>query len=273
MDFREHEIIQVRKELERRRGVLVGFAKNVNAKMDEIDRCEIIQYLDHLQLPIRPETAPELMKMFVKSCFSYSILRKFCVASLGEIPTLNTIDECLARIFNLDSFRLVDTWFPGNLKNVAEAIQKKHQFDLDSNEPRPRMVRVMIDGSTEMAKRLKTGLPAFYQPLDKVTKQDPELMWEYVLEFSKNIYNVGPALICDFLKEIGYSQFVKVDHHFKKQFPALIHNGSSCRKLSPRKQFIQSLSLAKKLEMTPFHLDKILYIWGKYGMGDSNGMA
>lgn len=265
MLFDEREVSQVRRELERRREILAKLARDQNAPLDKLDRQEIILYLERGLLPARPHAVTDLMKAFVKSCFSYAVLRNFCVSILGEIPTPETIGECLARVFNFGSFRLEETWLPIKLRSAAEQIQAREQYDLNSNEPRPRMVRVLLDGSAEMGRRLDKGISAFYTSLDKVTQRDPEFVWKYVEDFSDPIYNVGPALICDFLKEIGYSQFVKVDHHFKKQFPTLMYSGDDCKALSPKRHFILAQHLADRLGMTPYHLDKILYDWGRYG--------
>jgi len=40
--------------------------------------------------------------------------------------------------------------------------------------------------------------------------KSPIEMWNLALEISKSINNVGVALICDFLKEIGFTRYVKV---------------------------------------------------------------
>ncbi len=89
-------------------------------------------------------------------------------------------------------------------------------------------------------------------------------MWELATEISKSINNVGVALICDFLKEIGFTRYVKVDHHFKREFPELISTSKKCKQ-SPKESFILSQELADSIGITPFHLDSILYLWGRYG--------
>jgi hypothetical protein len=265
MLLNEIQISQVRRELKRRREILIRLALDQSAQLDKLDRQEILRYLEQGLLPERPHSVPDLMKAFVNSCFTYAVLRNFCTSILGEIPTPETIGECLARVFGFGTFRLEETWLPEKLRSAAEEIQAREQYNLYSNEPRPRIIRVLIDGSAEMGRRLDEGLSAFYSSLDTVTHSAPEIIWKYAEDFSDRIYNVGPALVCDFLKEIGYSQFVKVDHHFKKQFPSLIHGGDACKKLSHKSHFILSLHLAERLGMTPYHLDKTLYQWGRYG--------
>lgn len=267
MQIEENLISEISNELERRRKILIMNAKNRAFPMDKLDRADIVLYLEEGKLPERPDSIPGLMKAFIKSCFTYSVLRNFCRKKmLGEIPTPDTIPECLARIFNSNPFRLEETWYPDQLKKLAGEIQALRCFDLSSNKPESRMICVLLDGSTEMKKRLENGMPSFFSEIEKVTKSDSETIWKYVEDFSGAIYNVGPALISDFLKEIGFAQFVKVDHHFQKQFPTLFK--INCGRMSPKQHFVLSQKLSERIKMTPYHLDRILYEWGRYGANE-----
>jgi len=259
--FDELQLPAIRAEMIRRREILVRLAKDPSAPMDKLDRQDIVLYLDQGAIPRRPESVPGLMKAFVKSCLTYSVLRRFCVSLLGEIPTPDTIGECLARVFCCQAFRVEQTWTPEGLRTAAEHIQAQAEYDLDSKIPRPRITRVLLDGSKEMHRRLARGMAGFYESVDQAVGRGPDVMWSWVLEFSQGIRNVGPALTCDFLKEIGYAQFVKVDHHFTNEFPSLIK--ANCEQLSSREHFVFSQRLARWIGMTPYHLDRILYEWGR----------
>lgn len=263
-----HQLSAAKLEFEFRRSTLVEWAKAPSTQMDPLDRHEIIKYLaDGLQ-PDRPEDVPSLMKAFLKSCYSYSVLRKFSTAVLGEIPTPVKMDVLLERTFSEKAFLEDQTWLPPNLKKAALSIQQRRNFDLKSKKPLPRMLRVMLDGSDQMTRRLNNGLGAFYEELDRLSASTPEDMWSYVEEFAKPIYHVGPALICDFIKEIGFIRFVKVDHHFLKQFPGLFGEAQACSRLSAKKHFVLSQRIADALGYQPYYLDRILYEWGRYGRID-----
>ena len=125
------------------------------------------------------------------------------------------------------------------------------------------MISVILDGTKEMGQRLEFGIERFYHELEEINKSTGEEMWKYVAEFARQIYNVGTALICDFLKDIGCDRFVKVDHHFKKEFRSLL-GLNDCKKLSSKEHFIWSQEISNLLEMSPFHLDHLLYQWGRY---------
>jgi hypothetical protein len=127
------------------------------------------------------------------------------------------------------------------------------------------MVRVMLDGADQMAHRLQSGLRPFYESIQHVSASTPEAMWTFVEELARPIYNVGSALICDFIKEIGFLRFVKVDHHFLRQFPSLLGQSLGCSRMSNKKHFILSQELSDALGIQPFYLDRILYEWGRYG--------
>jgi hypothetical protein len=43
----------------------------------------------------------------------------------------------------------------------------------------------------------------------------------------------------------------------------------NCKKSSGKQVFLSSQKLADQLEITPFHLDKLLYLWG---WANSNGL-
>lgn len=259
----QNEINAVRYELMMRRDKLIKFAHDQKLQMDKLDRKCIITFFQHWEIPERPKDVPELMKTFFTCCFTYAPLRKYLASIAGSIPTPSMLPNCLSKIYSEKEFLAGQNWTPAKLHNIASKIQQKEGFDLKSNKFKPRMISVILDGSIEMEKRLGFGVERFYQELDRINKSSGEEIWEYVSEFPKQIHNVGTTLICDFLKDIGCDRFVKVDHHFKKEFPSLL-GLNDCNKLSYKEHFILSQEISHMLEMSPFHLDHLLYQWGRY---------
>ena len=172
------------------------------------------------------------------------------------------LPNCLSRIYSEDAFR-DEIWLPDRLHHIAARIQERERYDLKSNRFKPRMISVILDGTKEMGRRLEFGITIFYREIEGINKSSGEQIWKYVSEFPRRIHNVGTALICDFLKDIGCDRIVKVDHHFRNEFPALLHL-EDCKKLSFKKHFILSQEIADLLEISPFHLDHLLYQWGRY---------
>jgi hypothetical protein len=257
------KIKSVHSELMRRRDKLIKFAHNPNFQMEQLDRECIITFFEHWELPKRPKNIPDLMKTFFSCCFSYAPLRKYLTSIAGSLHTSSTLPNCLAKIYSKDEFLIDKNWIPSRLNDIASEIQQKEKFDLKSNKFKPRMIAVILTGAPEMEKRLENGIDKFYQELDRINSSTVEEIWKYVSGFQKRIYNVGTALTCDFLKNVGCDQFVKVDHHFKKEFPNLL-GIDDCKKLNSREHFSLSQEISNLLDISPFHLDHLLYQWGRY---------
>ena len=231
--------------------------------MDPLDVECIISFFQKDDHPERPKDVPHIMRKFFTSCFSYAPLRRYLTSVAGSIPDSFILPACLAKVFSEKKFSKSEKWYPPFLYAVANDIQIKSNYDLKSKEFKPRMISVILSGSNIMAERLKNGIDSFFMELDAVNKETGSEIWKYVLGFSKNIYNVGPNLICDFIKGIGFERFVKVDHHLKREFPELL-GLDECHRLSDKEHFILSQNLADHLGMSPFHLDHLLYQWGRY---------
>jgi hypothetical protein len=253
----------VSREVERRREILIAGSYDASFPMEPTERKRIQELLERWQTPNRPATVPELMKQFCVSAFSYAPLRNnFLKPLIRGIPMRDTIARALSAGFDNKEFLNDAKWFPEPLGELARRIQAFNNFDLSSRQFKPRIVAVMVTGSAKLKQELSGGLEAFYKKIADVT--DPLDMWRLVNDFSITIDQVGPALICDFFKEMGFTGYVKVDHHFKTQFSRLVFSEASCRN-SPQKSFILSQKIAKDIGMTPFHLDSIMYLWGRYG--------
>ncbi len=75
------------------------------------------------------------------------------------------------------------------------------------------------------------------------------------IDISRNIRGIGFALACDALKELGYSNYVKPDIHMIDICDSL---GFSDRK--PINVFNAMIRIAEKCEVTPYALDKVLWL-------------
>ena len=78
---------------------------------------------------------------------------------------------------------------------------------------------------------------------------------EYV---SKNIHWYGFALSCDFLKELGYSDFIKPDTHINTIFHGL---GLSKTK-DDRSVFRAAIEYSKSINEVPYRVDKLFWLIG-----------
>jgi hypothetical protein len=145
-----------------------------------------------------------------------------------------------------------------------------------------------------MIPKLANGLNQFYAEIAAACEQGPNAMWAYAEEFAglnrynpDKIRNVRLALISNFFKEIGFTQFIKVDRQVKTKFPVLIDSvrqnilpelQSPPEHYSDKKIFLRIQEISTKIfaleqeenledtNMNPFMIDKIIYIHGAEGL-------
>ncbi|WP_298370433.1 hypothetical protein [Azospirillum sp.] len=89
-------------------------------------------------------------------------------------------------------------------------------------------------------------------------KGDPYLLVALPLILSREIYGLGFALACDFLKEIGRVDFPKPDTHTK----FLINNLGISSAQDDYQAVLDICWAARKIDLTPYEFDKILWLIG-----------
>jgi len=249
-------------EIDRRRTILIERSYENTFPIIPSERIRIQSILEKRDTPSRPADAITLTKQFCTSAFSYAPLRRYLASFIKNIPMRDTIHIALSRAFDDGAFLKDSNWYPESLFKLASRIQAKENYDLSRKQFKPRIISVLISGSKQLSEEIKNGLDAFYQKIENVTS--PSEMWNLAKNFSVPIDNLGPTLVCDFFKEIGFTRYVKVDHHFRREFPELISHLKKCDQ-NPKESFILSQKIADSIGMTPYHLDSILYLWGRYG--------
>lgn len=265
---RRQFVSQIKAEVLRRKDLLARLAKgdlpvNPEHVMDRTDQRHIQSYLEREEIPEKPEDVRQLMKVYASSCLSQSMIRRPLTRLLGGIPTPETISLCLETMFAEPDFADDRHWRPEALPQLLAAVEKREPVsnaDLRSSKLKSRIVAILMDGGALLKQKLRDGLTPFYGEISTAIENGPEATWHFAKHFAGAIRHVGPATVCDFFKNIGFSDFVRVEGHFKKEFPELINED----KLSQKQQFIMSLSLCEELGMTPFFFDHVMYQWGQY---------
>jgi len=261
--------VDLKKELERRKNILIRLAhSNISINMGSFERNRIIELFEKERLPKYPKTVPLLLKHFCVSSFSYAPLRNnFLKPLIGDIPSTENIDRILSLVFEREEFLDTSYWTPENLLGLAENIQSQKNYNLYSKEFKQRIISVLLTGMLKMQSELENGLVAFYSKIESIKATDD--MIKLSINFSKSIRNVGPVLISDFFKNIGFTNYVKIDHHFQKEFNTLVVFYTKKKKLNFKESFTLSQIIAKKLNYSPYYIDALLYFWGKYGKFES----
>jgi hypothetical protein len=148
------------------------------------------------------------------------------------------------------------------LAAVVPALERAHPLDRTALGKKPRS-RIVMTLATALPKIRDEMLPdpvGFLDRLDEVSRAHPGRAYDLAVAFGRDIAQMGPALVCNFFKELGLLHYVKVDVHIGNFMGELTLE----RKLSPKDEFILSWLLAREAGMEPFFLDKILYVGGKY---------
>lgn len=176
---------------------------------------------------------------------------------IGKIPLAETIPICLSQLFNEPDFLKDENW---TFINLCRFVTKIKRTKGNESGIKLAILDILQNGSDKMSREFKTGLESFYIKISDEIIKGPEQIWKFMETFTKSIPGVGPGLFSDFLKNSGFVEFVKIDYHFKNEFPVLIGDEN----LTPKQQFILTMQLCNQLGMTPFHFDHILYQWGRY---------
>lgn len=109
---------------------------------------------------------------------------------------------------------------------------------------------------------------------------NPNENWHKIKNISKDIYNMGNALVSDFFKEqfdiIGREFLIKFDTHIRRFFEIVdlkdIEDGKKCKgnkKSSIKNVYCRLINLYNRLnkedskKMTPYNLDKLIFKIGK----------
>ena len=250
-------ISALRDEMERRCIRLVELAHRDDVPMVAVERDHIIQYIEHKRFPQKPDNTIQVMKEFVSSALSINQpphrIRNVMKRILGDIPLANTIPLCLNKLYDFPAFLDDRHWTPDALAALLEGL------DANPNDALRADIRhTLIALAHTMDEALKHGVQPFYQIVEAAANKGPEQTWRFMQRFTVPIPGVGPGLMADFLKNIGFPQFVKIDQRLKKEFPKLISGVPP----DPKSMFIFAIELCRQLDMTPFLFDHILYQWG-----------
>lgn len=245
------------KEIDRRRRQLIALAHRNDVPMIPVEREHIHAYLEREELPEKPTSETRLMKEFVSSALSINQpphrIRNRMQRILGDIPLADTIPLCLSKVYDCPAFLEEANWTPAAFAGLLQSLRGS-PGDAFTSDVR----RTLLGLAAVMTAELQEGMNTFYRQVDRAVAAGPEACWRFMEQFTAPIPGVGPGLMSDFLKNIGYPEFVKIDQRLKKEFPQIVAGLPP----DPKSMFIFAVTLCRELGMTPFLFDHILYQWG-----------
>ena len=160
--------------------------------------------------------------------------------------------------FNYDSKKVVS--FYQNWKEIFNAIKNSDFYPptkMDISNSLNSWVK-FCRGSLDGARFLSNfdNLKKFDEFVQSYIKENKHI--ELANTISNKIYGFGFSLSCDFLKELGYADFVKPDIHITDIFT----NIRLCNSRKPEIIFTSLCDFARTLDITPYEADKMFWLIG-----------
>jgi len=196
----------------------------------------------------RPGNMPDIFKCLIDSARNAQMKRNV----IGDIQRLEEAvcrydHTALLQRYNGDPKELLDY--------IVTNVKANDILRLTDRSIWPRYCRSIISSASFLSRFNTTkefhDFVQFFHDNDVALPALP-------LMISKEVYGIGFALACDFLKEIGYQNYAKPDVHLKRILPAL----NLCDSSDEYMVFKSVVRIAKNANNTPYAVDKIFWLIG-----------
>jgi hypothetical protein len=209
---------------------------------------------DHLDAPDshRPETLCGVFSRLVFSAQNYWALPHIIGCKLGTDGT----DELAGILSDFDPTAVFEE-FGTKWKRLLNRIDE----DFFPTEPRSReprsawrkFCRAVLTGAKWLTQFKDVN--TFYQWVERHDR-NARKRYELACTIASNVRGYGPALACDFVKELGFLNWSKPDVHLKKIFVGLglatsEDNWTVFRAID---------RLARNVGVSPYHADKVFWL-------------
>jgi len=210
---------------------------------------------------LQPTSINEIYKRIIESSQNKNMNPGVIKGTIGSIDNLKIIlsnfepTEILKKYPNDDYNQLLlDIIFGFNLQ---ERINKSNRGII------PQLCKTIIEAA-KFIEQFKS-VDEFYKWVDKFYK-DETLRPALPLYLCYEIFGLGIALSCDFLKELGFVEFSKPDIHMKDIFKGL----SLSQTTSDRDIILSINRIAKNNKINPYTVDKLFWLIGSGNFYKSN---
>lgn len=247
---------------------------------DKTHKNMVLDFVKDRKTPVRPETINKLFIQFISSAFSYNRIRNQLRKLNREIfknpnyPIREDHLRILAYLLDDPRLKNEEYWHPLNFNKLISDLLAKgdyHKLKIMSDYWLNHIIQILSTCPKRFAEFTLNDPILFYKKVDELINAKKTLnvynraenLWNFALFLSEGIRNVGVNLICDFLKECGFTEYAKMDIHMIRSMSEILKT-NNCKELDSFDSFLVAQWLSEKVEMTPFRLDKILYVFGKY---------
>lgn len=279
VDINQARLKEIKGEIHQKELWLIHTAENAN-RFDTTHTEMVLDFIRDNKVPKRPQTLNKLMIQFLSSAFSYNRIRKQLRKINREkyyrdyYPIREDHEKILAYLLDDERFLLEDYWYPLKFESLIKEVERKGQYKnqhIISDYWLEHIMGILRTAPTKLIEITNQDVNTFYAMVDRISNNDfdndifkkAEALWVFATQLSIGISNVGTNLMCDFLKESGFTDYAKMDIHMIRSMSEVL-NIYSCSKLSDFESFAVTQWIASKIKMTPFKLDKILYVYGVY---------
>lgn len=196
----------------------------------------------------RPDSMPDIFKRMIDSARNAQMKRNV----IGDIQKL---EEALSKYDHIDLLKRYEGDPNKLLDYIVKNVKANDKLRLTDKSIWPRYCRSIMSSASFLS-RFNTA-KEFHDFVNFFHDSEVALP-ALPLMISKEVYGMGFALACDFLKEIGYLNYAKPDVHLKKILPAL----DLCDSSDEYIVFKSVVRIAKNADDTPYTVDKIFWLIG-----------
>ena len=219
---------------------------------DETSRQIIASYLDHFETAPVTTDLSEIYCRLLESAQNANMKRNVIGGAIGGIENLRDV------LNGFNPRQVLATYQTPKqiLHAIKSSFRQLKNAREDENSLWPKFSKTILSSANFLA-QFDDG-PAFIQWANTFyadSKTRPALP----LILSEEIYGLGYALACDFLKEIGFVNFGKPDVHITD----ILAGTNLCLKsASPYNVQKTIQAIAEANNQTPYHVDKLLWLIG-----------
>jgi len=277
-EFNAGDIQHIKKEIQQKESWLISVAENKNL-FDKTHTEMVLDFIRENKVPKRPETLNKLMIQFISRAFSYNRIRKQMRKinrekfHLNNYPVRSDYKKILAYLLDDKRFLREDYWHPKKFQELITEIEIRGRYkDLQilSDYWLEHIMGILRTAPVKLLEFTHQNIDTFYIKVEEICNQQnnnifekAKNLWNFATELSQGIRNVGTNLMCDFLKESGFTDYAKMDVHLIRYMSHLLSKQNHNR-LTDYESFVVTQWLADQIKITPFKMDKILYVYSLY---------
>jgi hypothetical protein len=218
----------------------------------EEDASELIERYLHISVTDRPSDMKGIYRRLLESGQSAERKARVIGGAIGGVGRLGSVLYDFEPALVLEKYASEQEVF----EDIMAQLKPRGNINQTSKGLWPMYCRTILSGARFLSQF--SSAKEFYDWVD-FFDEDERARPALPLLVAQEIYGLGFALACDFLKELGYENFSKPDVHVKAIFPAL---GLCSFEDSDYEVFKAVARVARNADVTPFNVDKLFWLVG-----------